>query len=137
MRISTAVILGCLLSFIILVPGPILLQIYLSKKENKWLGFILPCTTFVMSIIVVLGITFFSVNTVSIYPLEENGAIIAAGVEQLASPSGMVLSILLTSLYTFILCNTPTGILFLIYKCCRNGSIKKREMEKMSIQDLE
>jgi len=46
-----------LLIFILIVfAGFIALQIFLSKKENKWVGLILPIITFCFSLIIVLSV---------------------------------------------------------------------------------
>ena len=56
MQIATYVIAGSLLILLLLVVGGVLLQIFLSRRENKWLGLVLPLLTFLMSLLNVLSI---------------------------------------------------------------------------------
>ena len=64
--------------FIIGVPlfivGPIILQIFLSKRDNKFVGLIIPIIQFVLSLVIVLS---FSVNAVAFasYESDENTSI--------------------------------------------------------------
>ena len=93
---------------LVLLAGTVLLQIFLSKRESKWPGLVLPAITLVYSIVMVLNMAYF----VSI-----------------ARP-------LLAALGVFLSCNIPTLLLLGIYSACRGKQRKKREMEKMSINDL-
>ena len=93
---------------LVLLAGTDLLQIFLSKRESKWPGLVLPAITLVYSIVMVLNMAYF----VSI-----------------ARP-------LLAALGVFLSCNIPTLLLLGIYSACRGKQRKKREMEKMSINDL-
>jgi len=91
-----------------LLAGTILLQMFLSKRESKWPGLVLPAITFLYSVLMVLNVT----------AMETTRAVIAA-----------VLSV-------FIMGNIPTLILLAIYAACRGGRKKRNEMEKMNINDL-
>ena len=93
---------------LVLLAGMVLLQIFLSKRESKWPGLVLPAITLIYSIVMVLNMAYF----VSI-----------------ARP-------LLAALGVFLSCNIPTLLLLGIYSACRSGRQKKSEMEKMSINDL-
>lgn len=93
---------------LVLLAGTVLLQIFLSKRESKWPGLVLPAITLVYSIVMVLNMAYF----VSI-----------------ARP-------LLAALGVFLSGNIPTLLLLGIYSACRGKQRKKREMEKMSINDL-
>ena len=97
----------------VLIPltGVILLQIYLSKKENRMLGLILPCLFFVPSVVVTLGFLLFSVST-------------------------SVWGTLGFFLLLFIVCNIPTAVLLVIYYAIRGPRKNKKEIDKMNIQDL-
>ena len=117
-----------LLSLIVLligITGITLLQIFLSSKQSKWLGLILPAIAGLFSIIAVMGLVSFTALT------EQSGKAILHAVQ---IPK---LSFLLTALYVFILCNLPTAVLLGIYYACREKIKKNREIEKMSLQDLE
>lgn len=111
--------------FLIISIGIVALQIFLSKKESKWLGLILPAISILFSIMAVLGLV--SYTTIA----GQSGKVILNAVQ---IPK---VSILLTGLYIFVLYNIPTAILLGIYYACREKIKKNREIEKMSVQDLE
>ena len=89
--------------------GTILLQIFLSRRQSRWPGLILPALTLLYSLVMVLNVA----NT------------------------GDLASALLAMGVTFLLGNLPTLILLVIYAVCREKYRKKKQMEKMDIQDLE
>ncbi|MGH4052391.1 MAG: hypothetical protein ACREVX_13865 [Clostridium sp.] len=95
---------------LILLVGIIILQIFLSKRENKWLGLILPAVNVMFSIIAVLGMAFFE------------------------KPS--IAEIILQVIMLFLIWNISTAILIAIYYSCREKLKKKKEIDKMNIQDL-
>ena len=92
--------------------GIIVLQVFLSKKESKWLGLILPGITFGISVLLFLVVLF---NTA-------------------AATMQMVIAL---AFFAFLIFNIPTGILLAIYGGCRSKRNKQRALEKMSAQDLE
>lgn len=120
-----------LLLLLAVFAGIIILQIFLSKKENKWLGFILPIFTFVISLTALMGVLLFSANTGTL-TLTKNGEVIEQTTTQVSDLS----SIIWSAVYIFILYNIPTVILLVIYAVCRSSRNKKRELDKMSVQDL-
>ena len=89
--------------------GAILLQIFLSRRQSRWPGLILPALTLLYSLAMVLHVA----NT------------------------GDLASALLAMGITFLLGNLLTLILLVIYAACREKYRKKKQMEKMDIQDLE
>ena len=81
-----------LLLSILMICGMIL-QVFLSKKENKWLGLILPTITFLIGLL---------------YPLST------------AVPmSGITLEFILELLTVWVIGNIPTIIFLAIYFVCR------------------
>ncbi len=100
-----------LLVLLLVLIGIIVLQVYLSKAENKRLGLILPAINVFFSIIVVLGMAF--------YGNESFGQIV------------------MMILYVLFIYNIPTFILLGIYFACREKRKKNKEIEKMNIQDLD
>ena len=90
-----------------LLVGVILLQIYLSKKESKWPGLVLPIISFLISFV---------------YPL--NMAIPSVG--------GFIVALILG----WLLANIPTIILLAIYFSCRGKQRRNKQLDKMNIQDL-
>ena len=135
MLMRTMFLLVMLLVFLACCAGVIVLQVFLSKKENKWLGLILPIISFGISLLVVLGILFFTATTTSTPMLMVNGEIVeqAVTVTQRVSTG----AIIAYSLFIFLLWNIPTGVLLAIYSACRSKQNKQRALEKMSVQDLE
>ena len=99
----------------LLLAGVIMLQVYSCKKENKWLGLIMPGIFFCFSLIAILGFAFFTPMVVS-------------------HPS---IEIIISILSIAFIMNIPTFILLAIYFACRQKQRKNKELEKMNIQDLE
>ena len=97
-----------LFGLLIFIGGLIILQVFLSRLENKWSGLILPSISLLFSLIPVLSIAVF-----------DRG-----------------LNIIITSVLVFLLFNIPTAIFFTIYFYYRNKKKKNQEISKMSIQDL-
>ncbi len=116
----------------------IALQVYLSKRKNKWLGLILPGVCVMFSLFAVLGMVAFSSVTTQVTTVTENGEIVEQIVDEgknepLMSTSAMILS----AGTTFVMYNIPTLILIGIYVGCREKNKKNLQLEKMNIQDLE
>ena len=115
--------------------GAIFLQIYLSKKENKWYRFILPLATFAISLIIVMGMVTFVEDGLTAVSQYIDGELVTTIInesesqEAIPGARGGVI-------YTFILLNIPTAILLAIYKAVRSKQNRRRDIEKMSVQDL-
>jgi len=109
MQTSTLAISANLIILLALFAGIVVLQIYLSKKDNKWVGLILPFISFGISLLALLAVLLFSAHT---------GSIIGSAI------------------YIFLLYNIPTGVLLAIYAGCRGKKKRQRDLEKMSVQDL-
>lgn len=107
MEIATQMVGLGLLIWLVLIAGGILLQIFLSKRENKWTGLILPVLTFLYSLVMVCNVT------------SVDGKI----------PWGPLLA-------SFVMGNIPTVVLLAIYWACREKFRKKSELDKMQIDDL-
>ena len=90
-----------------LLVGGVFLQIFLSKRENRWPGLILPLLSFLYSLLMACSAVAY------------NGGI----------PWG-------ASLASLVLGNIPTVILLAIYAACRERFRKRSELDKMNIKDL-
>ena len=101
-------LLVTLLFLIVPIVGLIFLQVYLSKMENDWPGLILPILSLSVSIISVLGLLLVAVRG----------------------------GVIITMIIYFILINIPTLAFFLIYKTVHKKQSPKKELDKMTIQDL-
>ena len=113
--------------------GLIVLQIFLSKKENKWFGLILPGLCFTVALFSLVGMLLFSAASSTTHVMV-NGEIIV--VEQ-AVTQGQAAAIIANAVFTFLLMNIPTVTLMIIYAACRSKQRSKRALDKMSVQDLE
>ena len=103
--ITTIIVALCsILPFLI---GLVVLQVFLSKRESKWPGLILPLLTFLYSLVMVCSVTAY-----------EGGI-----------PWGAILA-------SLILGNIPTVMLLAIYAACREKHRRRSEMDKMNIADL-
>ena len=95
---------------LLLFVGCIVLQIWLSLRENPYLGLILPGISLLVSVLFVLNM--------AVLPGDGNGTV-------------QVLTAL-------VLYNIPTVIFLIIHFICRDNLRRrqKRQMERMNIQDL-
>ncbi|WP_324825853.1 hypothetical protein [Sinanaerobacter sp. ZZT-01] len=125
-----------LILFIIIVGSIIALQIFLSRKKNKWLGLILPLICLIFSLIAAMGIPIFSTFTVTEQSISQGGEIINSAVESSTDQANLSSTIFMV-IIVFLLYNIPTVILLSIYFACRETLKRKKELEKMNIQDLE
>lgn len=101
-----------LIIFLALVIGFIWLQVFLSKKDNKWLGLILPIITFLFGLL---------------YPL----------INMVAPSDGVTVGFVMQMLLVWLLGNIPTIVLLLIYFSCRQKKHRNKQLDKMNIQDLD
>lgn len=97
-----------LLVLLAVVVGGILLQIFLSKRESKWPGLVLPAISFLWSLLYLFNLM----------------------------DTGSVVQNILTALLTVLLSNIPTLVLLAIYWAVREKRRKRSELDKMSIDDL-
>ena len=97
-----------LLIVLLLAAGAIALQIFLSRRESKWPGLVLPAISLLYAVFMVLNMAYFV---------------------SMARP-------FLAALGVFLGCNIPTLVLLAIYAACRSGGRRKSEMEKMNLSDL-
>ena len=89
----------------------ILLQIYLSKRETKWPGLVLPIMAFLFGLL---------------FPLN------------MVAPSNEVtVGFVFQMLLVWLLWNIPTIVLLAIYFGCRSKQRRNSQIDKMNIQDLD
>ena len=99
---------GTLIALLVLLAGMVLLQIFLSRRESRWPGLILPGICVLFSLVAVLGVAAF----------------------------GSLAESILTVLLVLVLYNLPTAVLLAIYAACREKRRKRDEADTMRIQDL-
>lgn len=97
------------LFFLIIFVGAIALQVFLSKRESKFLGLILPIISVLNSLIIVLNI---------------------------AGDAMTKTQILIALVSAFLIANIPTIILMAIYFGIREKMKIKAELDKTRIKDL-
>lgn len=104
-------ILSTCIILLLFLCGILLLQIFLSRRESRWPGLVLPLFAFLTSLI---------------YPLS-----MAAPMD--GGTAGFIASVLLV----WLLGNLPTAILLAVYFSCRGKERQRKEMEKLNLQDLD
>jgi len=128
--------LFALLVFLLFAGGIVWLQIFLSKKNNKWFGLILPFICLMFSLLIVLNIsTYNSIQTTVTETVD--GVVISEETKQIESEKPGMLTILGTIIPVFIISNIPTIILLAIYYASREKLRIRNQLDKMNIQDLE
>lgn len=95
---------------IVLLVGAGFLQVFLSKRESKWPGLVLPIITFCYSLLAVLGMIAYVGDTVG--------------------------TVIWRTIWTLVIFNIPTFILVTIYFAVRKDKRKNKEINKMNIKDL-
>lgn len=122
-----------LIFLLVLLAGVIALQIFLSRKQTRWYGLVLPALTCLLSFITVFSLLAYSGKTI-VWVSNEKGEVIsqeeAVNQTSVGEWLGQALPILLVQ-------NLPTIGLLVIYVVCREKLKKKEELKKMNIQDLE
>lgn len=98
------------LILILLFTGCIILQVFLSKTESKWPGLVLPILAFILSFL---------------YPLN-----------MMVPPEGATAGFIFQLFAVWLLGNIPTVILLAVYSICRDRYRRKKQLEKMNINDL-
>lgn len=108
MEIASGTIMLLLLALLIFAVGGILLQIFLSRRESRWPGLVLPLLTFLTSLLNVLAV----------------------------ADTGSVSQNVLLVLTTLLIGNIPTLVLLAIYWAVREKRRVKAQMDRMNIDDL-
>ena len=99
------------LVILLFIAGVIVLQIFLSKRESKWPGLVLPIVAFLFGLL---------------YPLN-----------MIAPSEGVTVGFIFQMILVWLLGNIPTIILLAIYFGCRGKKYRNKQLEKMNIQDLD
>lgn len=100
--------LFALVVLLLFLAGVVLLQLFLSRRESRWPGLVLPGITFLYSVLALLSVA------------------------AMGSVGEMVVTVLMVA----VLCNIPTLILLAIYFACRKKRRKQGELNRMKIEDL-
>ena len=108
MAIATTVMWVTLLFLLAALVGGIFLQIFLSRRESRWPGLVLPLLTFLLSLLNVLNI----------------------------ADTGSVSENVLLVLVTVLIGNIPTLVLLAIYWAAREKRRIRAQMDKMTLDGL-
>lgn len=108
MAIASRTITVFLIVLLVWIVGGIFLQIFLSKRESRWPGLVLPLLAFLQSLLPVLNIM----------------------------DTGSVSRNVLTVLATLLAGNIPTLILLAIYWAVREKRRVRDQIDKMKIDEL-
>ncbi|MCL2366922.1 MAG: hypothetical protein FWC75_07760 [Oscillospiraceae bacterium] len=135
MYISSNILRVVFLIFLLAIfVGSVVLQVFLSKRENRWLGLILPFITFAISVTSVLGMTFYQSWTFT-ESLYINGDLVTTVTSE-SGHSGLIPGAVTGAINTFLLMNIPTAAFLVVYASARSKKKRTRDVEKMSVQDL-
>lgn len=108
MDISARFIVVGLIFVLVFLVGGVCLQIFLSKRESRWPGLVLPLLTFLYALLMVLNI----------------------------QDTGSVSQNVLVIFVTLLVGNIPTLVLLAIYWAAREKRRVKSQIDKMKIDDL-
>ena len=119
-----------LMAFLVLAVGGVSLQFFLSRRESKWPGLILPGITLLVSLIALVSVMGYSAPSAQV--------VIDGAVVEQSSRTALQLSreTVLTMLSSFALYNVPTVLLLCVYAGCRSAVKRRKSLDIMSIQDL-
>lgn len=99
------------IGFVLICAGVVWLQIFLSKRENRWFGLFLPFICLALALLTIFSMII---------------------------PDGMsAWEAFAMAASAFLMANIPTAILLIIYFACREKTKHKRELDKMNAQDLD
>lgn len=95
---------------LLFIVGVVVLQVFLSKRESKLVGLVLPIIAFLFSLL---------------YPLN-----------MFVPSEGVTAGFIVQMILVWLLANIPTAVLLAIYFGCREKQRRNKQLEKMNIQDL-
>ena len=104
---TTTIIFSFVIAFCV---GMLALQAALARMESRWPGLVLPLITFLRSVLTPIGMV--------------------------GPAGGLTVGFVLQVLLMWLLCNIPTAVLLAIYFTCRTRQRRKKQLDKMNIQDL-
>lgn len=108
MAVMETIIIGVWTGGLLLLVGGVLLQIFLSQRENRWPGLVLPLLTLLSSLLLPLNVM----------------------------DTGSVSKNILAVVVTLLAGNIPTLVLLAIYWAAREKLRVRDQMEKMGKQDI-
>ncbi len=133
-----------LLALIAVFAGTIVLQVYLSRRESRWPGLVLPILSFILALTAALALMLLTAGpgTLTVTEYGPDGTVINTQTTEVEpepepGPGRSVGETLIGGGIAFLVANIPTVIYTAIY-CGEREKFRRREqMKKMNIQDLE
>ena len=133
-----------LLALIAVFAGTIVLQVYLSRRESRWPGLVLPILSFILALTAALALMLLTAGpgTLTVTEYGPDGTVINTQTTEVEpepepGPGRSVGETLIGGVIVFLVANIPTLIYTAIY-CGEREKFRRREqMKKMNIQDLE
>ncbi len=131
-----------LLALIAVFAGTIVLQVYLSRRESRWPGLVLPILSFILALTAALGMVVFNYpasGKLTVTGVDSDGTVTTqtVPVELEGAEEHGIGKALIGGGIVFLVANIPTLIYTAIY-CGEREKFRRREqMKKMNIQDLE
>lgn len=122
--------------FLLFLGGCVWLQIFLSRKRNKWLGLIIPLICFLFSILMVCSMAIYTGPATTTVTQIVDGVQVTNETITSQQEKPSMITILATVLPVFIVANIPTVIFMAIYFASREKLKLKSELDKMNAQDL-
>ena len=105
------------LVLVLLLAAVIALQVFLSRRKAWWPGLVLPALEVIYSIFAIVS------AIAGYYEVYGQGVPVTA-------------SLIGDTFLAFLQCNIFTLVLLAIYFGCRHGEKRKKQLDKMNIQDL-
>ena len=106
-----------ILVLVVLLAAVIVLQVFLSRRKAWWPGLVLPALEVLYSIFAIVS------AIAGYYEVYGQGVPVTA-------------SLIGDTFLAFLQCNIFTLVLLAIYFVCRHGEKRKKQLDKMNIQDL-
>lgn len=106
-----------ILVLVLLLAAVIALQVFLSRRKAWWPGLVLPALEVLYSIFAIVS------AIAGYYEVYGQGVPVTA-------------SFIGDTFLAFLQCNIFTLVLLAIYFVCRHGEKRKKQLDKMNIQDL-
>lgn len=106
-----------ILMVVLLLAAVIVLQVFLSRRKAWWPGLVLPAIEVAYSIFAIVS------AIVGYYEVYGKGVPVTA-------------SLIRDTFLAFVQCNILTLVLLAVYFVCRHGQKRKKQLDKMNIQDL-
>lgn len=106
-----------ILVLVLLLAAVIALQVFLSRRKAWWPGLVLPALEVLYSVFAIVS------AIVGYYEVYGQGVPVTA-------------SLIYDTFLAFLQCNIFTLVLLAIYFVCRRGQKRKKQLDKMNIQDL-